>query len=177
MARDPVNRFATAFDQNGKKTTDMRISRITEASGHEARIMSFVLDGIGRLMARYLEKPVQGYEPFTPSDFAALQTTPPSRRRAAGRRQQSRFRHHQISHAIHMVACRAVCRPHRRSRKRRGRTADTGGSQSRRRRRSARRCRNTRASTPAFAGRPVLRRRIAPAFAPMRPSASASITT
>lgn len=37
--------------------------------------MSFVLDGIGRLMARYLEKPVQGYEPFTPSDFAALQAT------------------------------------------------------------------------------------------------------
>lgn len=37
--------------------------------------MSFVLDGIGRLLARYLEKPVQGYEPFTPSDFAALQAT------------------------------------------------------------------------------------------------------
>lgn len=37
--------------------------------------MSFVLDGIGRLMARYLEKPVQGYEPFTPSDYAALQAT------------------------------------------------------------------------------------------------------
>jgi hypothetical protein len=37
--------------------------------------MSFVLDGIGRLMTRYLEKPVQGYEPFTPSDFVALQAT------------------------------------------------------------------------------------------------------
>ncbi|ARP99201.1 YiiX/YebB-like N1pC/P60 family cysteine hydrolase [Pseudorhodoplanes sinuspersici] len=37
--------------------------------------MSFVLDSIGRLMAGYLEKPVQGYEPFTPSDFAALQAT------------------------------------------------------------------------------------------------------
>ena len=37
--------------------------------------MSFVLDGIGRLMARYLEKPVQGYEPFTPSNFAALRAT------------------------------------------------------------------------------------------------------
>ena len=37
--------------------------------------MSFVLDGIGRLLARYLEMPVQGYEPFTPSDFTALQQT------------------------------------------------------------------------------------------------------
>ena len=37
--------------------------------------MSVVLDGIGRLMARYLEKPVQGYEPFTPSDFDALRAT------------------------------------------------------------------------------------------------------
>jgi hypothetical protein len=37
--------------------------------------MSFMLDGIGRLLARYLEKPVQGYEPFTPSDFDALQAT------------------------------------------------------------------------------------------------------
>jgi len=31
-----------------------------------------VLDTIGRAIARYLEKPVQGYEPFTPSDPAAL---------------------------------------------------------------------------------------------------------
>jgi Permuted papain-like amidase enzyme, YaeF/YiiX, C92 family len=31
-----------------------------------------VLDTIGRVIARYLEKPVQGYEPFTPSDPAAL---------------------------------------------------------------------------------------------------------
>jgi hypothetical protein len=37
--------------------------------------MSFVLDRIGQLLARYLEKPVQGYEPFTPSDFSALQHT------------------------------------------------------------------------------------------------------
>jgi hypothetical protein len=37
--------------------------------------MSFVLDRIGRLLARYLEKPVQGYEPFTPSDFGALKAT------------------------------------------------------------------------------------------------------
>ena len=34
--------------------------------------MSFVLDRIGQLLARYLEKPVQGYEPFTPTDADAL---------------------------------------------------------------------------------------------------------
>lgn len=34
-----------------------------------------MLDGIGRFLARYLEKPVQGYEPFTPSDPAALRAT------------------------------------------------------------------------------------------------------
>ena len=37
--------------------------------------MSFALDGLGHLIARYLEKPVQGYEPFTPSDPDALRTT------------------------------------------------------------------------------------------------------
>ncbi len=34
--------------------------------------MTFVLDRMGRVIARYLEKPVQGYEPFTPSDAEAL---------------------------------------------------------------------------------------------------------
>jgi 3-phosphoglycerate kinase len=34
--------------------------------------MGTALDRIGHLLARYLEKPVQGYEPFTPSDPAAL---------------------------------------------------------------------------------------------------------
>ena len=37
--------------------------------------MSFVLDRVGHVLARYLEKPVQGYEPFTPSDPAALRAT------------------------------------------------------------------------------------------------------
>ncbi len=37
--------------------------------------MSMMLDGFGRVIARYLERPVQGYEPFTPSDPAALRTT------------------------------------------------------------------------------------------------------
>ena len=30
--------------------------------------MSRMLDGVGQLIARYLQKPVHGYEPFTPSD-------------------------------------------------------------------------------------------------------------
>ena len=34
--------------------------------------MGRVIDGVGRLLARYLEKPVAGYEPFTPSDPGAL---------------------------------------------------------------------------------------------------------
>jgi hypothetical protein len=38
-------------------------------------MMSFVLDHIGGWLARYLEKPVQGYEPFTPSNFDALKAT------------------------------------------------------------------------------------------------------
>jgi permuted papain-like amidase YaeF/Yiix C92 family enzyme len=37
--------------------------------------MGFVLDGVGRLIARYLEKPVEGYEPCTPSDPVALRAT------------------------------------------------------------------------------------------------------
>jgi len=34
--------------------------------------VSVLLDGIGRLIAGYLQKPVHGYEPFTPSDPDAL---------------------------------------------------------------------------------------------------------
>jgi hypothetical protein len=34
--------------------------------------MGRVLEGFGRLIARYLERPVAGYEPFTPSDPNAL---------------------------------------------------------------------------------------------------------
>jgi hypothetical protein len=34
--------------------------------------MSRMLDGVGRLIARYLQEPVRGYEPFTPSDPEAL---------------------------------------------------------------------------------------------------------
>ena len=34
--------------------------------------MGHVLNRFGQLIARYLEKPVSGYEPFTPSDPTAL---------------------------------------------------------------------------------------------------------
>ena len=34
--------------------------------------MGRVLDRFGQMLARYLEKPVSGYEPFTPSDPVAL---------------------------------------------------------------------------------------------------------
>ncbi|HUI13977.1 MAG TPA: lipo-like protein [Xanthobacteraceae bacterium] len=34
--------------------------------------MSKMLDGMGRLIAHYLQKPIRGYEPFTPSDPEAL---------------------------------------------------------------------------------------------------------
>jgi permuted papain-like amidase YaeF/Yiix C92 family enzyme len=37
--------------------------------------MSFVFDGLGRVLARYLEKPSHGYAPFTPSDPDALRAT------------------------------------------------------------------------------------------------------
>src|ERR1700676_339975 len=34
--------------------------------------MGRAIDRVGRLLARYLERPVTGYEPFTPSDRSAL---------------------------------------------------------------------------------------------------------
>src|ERR1039458_490277 len=37
--------------------------------------MSWMADGVGRLLAHYLEKPAQGYEPFTPSDPETLRAT------------------------------------------------------------------------------------------------------
>ena len=37
--------------------------------------MSWMLDGVGHMIARYLEKPALGYEPFTPSDPTALRAT------------------------------------------------------------------------------------------------------
>src|SRR5665213_3569037 len=37
--------------------------------------MSWMAVKVGRYLARYLEKPAQGYEPFTPSDADALRAT------------------------------------------------------------------------------------------------------
>src|ERR1700687_3208165 len=37
--------------------------------------MSWMADGVGRFLAHYLEKPAQGYEPFTPSDPETLRAT------------------------------------------------------------------------------------------------------
>jgi len=37
--------------------------------------MGLMADRVGRLLARYLEKPVEGYEPFTPSDPDALRAS------------------------------------------------------------------------------------------------------
>ena len=37
--------------------------------------VGWILQGIGSALARYLEKPVQGYEPFTPSDADALRAS------------------------------------------------------------------------------------------------------
>ena len=37
--------------------------------------MGFIVDGVGQLLAHYLEKPAKGYEPYTPSDPAALRAT------------------------------------------------------------------------------------------------------
>ena len=35
-------------------------------------VMDWMLSGVGQALARYLERPVEGYEPFTPSDPEAL---------------------------------------------------------------------------------------------------------
>jgi hypothetical protein len=37
--------------------------------------MGFVIEGVGRAIARYLDRPAAGYEPFTPSNPDALSTT------------------------------------------------------------------------------------------------------
>jgi Permuted papain-like amidase enzyme, YaeF/YiiX, C92 family len=44
----------------------------TRGAKFRKRAVAQILDAIGRLIARYLEKPVRGYEPFTPGDPAAL---------------------------------------------------------------------------------------------------------
>src|SRR5215210_3051608 len=51
--------------------------RVTKDGENSARVlrgnaMGRVLDRFGQMIARYLERPVSGYEPFTPSDPSAL---------------------------------------------------------------------------------------------------------
>ena len=116
--------------------------------------MSWMVDGVGRFLARYLEKPVQGYEPFTPTDPDALRATlqPGDVLLVEGNNHISGVIKYLTqstwSHAALYVG------PHRRPRDRGRRAAGPGRGQYRRRRGRARRCRNMRASTPASAGRP-----------------------
>jgi len=51
-----------------------RLADLTHALSGNA-IMDWMLGGIGHKLARYLERPVDGYEPFTPSDPEALRLT------------------------------------------------------------------------------------------------------
>jgi hypothetical protein len=47
-------------------------AREDRALGDVLSLMSWVADRVGRVLARYLEKPAQGYKPFVPSDPQAL---------------------------------------------------------------------------------------------------------
>ncbi len=58
-----LNAYAFEHDQNKP--------RRNRADGWNTQVSKF-LDGIGRLIARYLQQPVRGYEPFAPSDPEAL---------------------------------------------------------------------------------------------------------
>ena len=80
------------------------------------------------------ERAVDGYEPFTPSDPDCAARDAQARRRAAGRGQQQRLRHHQVSHAVDLVARSPLRRADRRAHRRRRRAAGAGRGQSRRRR-------------------------------------------
>src|ERR1700754_3794584 len=55
-----MNQIATAFDHD--KTAKKR------PKSRGVTLMGVMLDTVGQLIARYLQKEVQGYEPFTPSD-------------------------------------------------------------------------------------------------------------
>ena len=47
------------------------VAKMTPGTG----VMGMIVEGIGRVLARYLEKPAAGYEPFTPTDSAALRAS------------------------------------------------------------------------------------------------------
>ena len=117
--------------------------------------MSFVLDRVGRFLARYLEKPVQGYEPFTPSDPAALRATlqPGDVLLVEGNNHVSGIIKY-LTQSTWSHAALYVGRIGDRDDRRR-RAAGAGGGQSRRRRRRRAAFEIYRAFTPASAGRPA----------------------
>jgi hypothetical protein len=57
-----MNQIAIAFDHHDGRQEAAGMSRGGDT------VMGFVLDKVGKLLARYLQKEVPGYEPFTPSD-------------------------------------------------------------------------------------------------------------
>ena len=56
-----MNQIAMAFDHAIGEEKAVKMNR-------GGKIMGFVLDTVGKLIAGYLQKEVPGYEPFTPSD-------------------------------------------------------------------------------------------------------------
>ncbi len=69
--------------------------------------MGWMLDAVGRAVARYLDQPEPGYEPFTPADFTALVATIQT---GDVLLQQPNFWRDQVFDAINLVACRSLCR-------------------------------------------------------------------
>jgi hypothetical protein len=68
-AQTGVNGNATGFDLSWPPQADTG----PNLAPHKGmRQMGRVLEGLGRMIARYLQKSAQGYEPFTPSDPRAL---------------------------------------------------------------------------------------------------------
>jgi hypothetical protein len=65
-----MNRMAMSLHQSPEQRR--RAERASRRRG--AGIMHWTLNRIGRSIARYLERPEAGYEPFTPSDPGALRT-------------------------------------------------------------------------------------------------------
>jgi hypothetical protein len=66
--KDAVKPRESMIRKSGRRFSE----KIMLKYGWEATPMSKMLDGVGRLIARYLQEPIPGYEPFTPSDPEAL---------------------------------------------------------------------------------------------------------
>ena len=98
------------------------------------RVMNLMLTGIGRTIARLSAARGRRLRALHAQRSGMLARGAQARRRAAGRRQQPHLRRHQISHPVHLVACRALCRADRRAHHRGRRAAGAGRGQSRRRR-------------------------------------------